>query len=102
MSPLTRAYYSVAYAIPDFKTKRLVYCEKDHSCDKNYINKKFDLFYRCLQGVADIKCNLCTVKYNGDKCPENTFANFVKDYLEVVTKCANLGNIDIVIHWLCL
>ena len=92
--------YALAYTIPDFETKLLVRWEKDHKEDPEYINKKFDLFRSCLQGVAVTKWDLCAAKYDKEKRSEKTFKKCVKDYLEAVAKCTNLG--DQVIRWLRL
>jgi hypothetical protein len=64
------------------------------------MNKKFDLFCSCLQGVAVTKWDLCASKYEAEKRTENNFKRCLKDYLEAVAKCTYLG--DQVIHWLHL
>ena len=64
------------------------------------MNKKFDLFLSCLQSPASRKWDLCATKYEGTKQTEKNFKNCIKDYLEAVAKCTNLG--DQVIWWLRL
>jgi len=64
------------------------------------MNMKFDLFHRCLQGVAVTKWDLCANKYKGDKRTKKNFKRCFKDYLEAIAKCTHLG--DQVIRWLCL
>ena len=72
--------YTLAYTILDLKIKLLMHWEKDNSWDKNYINKKFDLFHSCLRGVAATQCDLCAAKDKGDRYTEKGFTNSVKDY----------------------
>ena len=92
--------YALAYTIPDFEKKLLIRWEKDHKDDPEYMNKKFDLFRNCLQGTAVTKWDLCAAKYEGMKRSEKKFKNCIRDYLEAVAKCTNLG--DQVIRWLRL
>ena len=56
------------------------------------MNKKFNLFRICLQGTAITKWDLCATKYKGTKRSEKNFKNCIKDYLEAVAKCINLGD----------
>ena len=76
--------YALTYTIPDFEMKLLVRWEKDHRDDPKYMNKKFDLFCSCLQGVAVMKWDLCANKYKGDKRTKKSFKRCLKDYLEAV------------------
>ena len=64
------------------------------------MNKKFDLFCSCLQGVAVTKWDLCASKYEAEKRTEKNFKRCLKDYLEAIAKCTYLG--DQVICWLRL
>ena len=56
----------------DFEMKLLMHWEKDHTSDESYINKKIDLLYWCLQGVAATKCDLCAVNYKGKNTKRRT------------------------------
>jgi len=55
--------YVLAYTIADFETKLLMQWEKNHTGDEDYVNKKFELFRSCLQGVAANKWDLCKIKF---------------------------------------
>ena len=68
-----RPQICLAYTIPDFKMKLLVRWEKDHKDDPKYMNKKFDHFRSCLQGVAVTKWDLCASKYKAEKRTEKNF-----------------------------
>jgi hypothetical protein len=56
------------------------------------MNKKFDLFCSCLQGVAVTKWELCANKYEGDKRTKKNFKKCLKDYLKAIAKRTNLGD----------
>lgn len=54
--------YAMEFTIPAFKKKILLHWEKNHFGDKNYVNKKFELFCSCIQGIAADKWDLCALK----------------------------------------
>ena len=82
----------LSYTIPDLVKKLFVRRDKDHKEDFDYMNKKFDLFRSCLQGTAATKRDLCATKYKGTKQTKKNFKNCIRDYLEAVAKCTNLGD----------
>ena len=84
--------YALAYTIPNFEKKLLIRWDKDHKEDPEYMNKKFDLFRSCLQGTAVTKWDLCAMKYKGTKRTKKNFKNCIRDYLEAIAKCTNLGD----------
>jgi hypothetical protein len=92
--------YVLPYTIPDFEKKLFPSWERDHEDTKNFISLKFDLFSSCLQGIIVTKWDLCTTKYPNNKRMEKHFNACMKDYLETIAKCTNLG--CQVIRWLCL
>ena len=93
-----RPKYALSYTIPDFETKLLLQWDKDHKEDLDYVNKKFDLFHSCLQGMAVTKWDLCSTKYKGTKQTKKNFKQCLRDYLKTATKGTNLG--DHIIQWL--
>ena len=73
--------YALVFTIPDFKTNHIIHWEKDHNGDDYYVNKKFDMFLRCLQGTSTSKWDLCATKFEADKRIEKNFMKCKKDYL---------------------
>lgn len=92
--------YALAYIIQDFKTKLLMRQEKDNNKNPIYLTKKLDLFQNCLHGIAAIICNLCAVKYEGNRCTEGYFKDYLPNSLKAITKCTNFRHQVIRWFWL--
>ena len=74
--------------------------EKDNNKNPIYLTKKLDRFKNCLQGIAAIICNLCAVKYEGNRCTEGYFKDCLPNSLKAITECTILRHQ--VIHWFWL
>jgi hypothetical protein len=92
--------YTLTYNIPDFKQKLLEHWNKDHAISKDYSHKEFSLFRSCLQVIAVTKWDNCFMKYSDGTKNNKGLRSCIRDYLESIAKCTNLGNQ--MIHWLRL
>lgn len=75
--------YVMIHTITDFEKNPLIHWYKDHTFDKDYVNKTFHVLCSCLQGEAATEWGLCVAKFQR---VQHTKKNFV------LVQCTNLGN----------
>ncbi len=72
---------------------------RDHSGDKNYINKKYHLFHSCRQGIDVNKQYPALSSIMGKEHRKGLYRVF-EDYPDVMIKYINLD--DVIMYWLHL
>lgn len=57
--------YALGDTISDFETKLVMHWER-YLWDKNYLNRKYDLFYSFFQDIVTDEWVSCNIKHEGD------------------------------------